>query len=656
MAYFDRNDLQLVVFFPVDKTVHVMAKNRVDFKNDEEGSVVVLWQTSDIEDDGKMVLKEMPYNGYIVFSGSLQKCRGFIKQIKEEVLPECQEKETSTLVESMRKLSEEMRKSGKRGSSLKLKRVLEEENDDGSRKKTKKSQRSKPETTSTGSTAKTGPSRATKLNDLKLKELEAFAGIAVNKTPVNSPQKSPVSETPAKSPQRKPVNKTPVKAPRRTPVKSLQRKPVNKTPVKSPQRKPVNKSPVKSPQRKPVNKTPVKSPQREQVNKTPVKSPQREQVNKTPVKSLQRKPVNKTPVKSPQREQVNKTPVKSPQRKPVNKTPVKSPQRKPVNKTPVKSPQRKPFNKTPVKSPQRKPVNKTPVKAPRRTPVKSQKKTQFKSPSKNLDMPPAVETSFIIGQGLGILNEDTSINFDVDNGMETGNMLDPSFPEYGYNASNSTPCFQTSTTQGSSNFSIPSDPSPMDNLTGYYRGLNYDQQCQILSFLNVLTNTLQNYTYGTNYAPVLETPGPSSDPSSSQDATPSVETPTIKEPRLLPLIHDENNTFGDVLVNPSQLRTAEMKALTTSTSKNGGIYLLNKVVEIVFKKEELRTSKGVKGLDQHKLEAIQEYMHTKCRTLQLEPVPPKLFNKTIQNKIGNIRHESKGKTRLVGKKDATKSS
>ena len=74
---------------------------------------------------------------------------------------------------------------------------------------------------------------------------------------------------------------------------------------------------------------------------------------------------------------------------------------------------------------------------------------------------------------------------------------------------------------------------------------------------------------------------------------------------MLPFISDENNTFGDVLVNPSQLRIAEMKALTTSTAKNGGIYLLNKVVEMVFKKEELLTSKGVKGLDQHKLEAIQ---------------------------------------------------
>jgi hypothetical protein len=69
MALFDKSDLHFVVFFPVDKTAHIMAKNRVEFK-DDEGSVVVMWQTSDLEDDGKMVLKEMPYNGHVVFSGS----------------------------------------------------------------------------------------------------------------------------------------------------------------------------------------------------------------------------------------------------------------------------------------------------------------------------------------------------------------------------------------------------------------------------------------------------------------------------------------------------------------------------------------------------------------------------------------------------------
>ena len=48
-------------------------------------------------------------------------------------------------------------------------------------------------------------------------------------------------------------------------------------------------------------------------------------------------------------------------------------------------------------------------------------------------------------------------------------------------------------------------------------------------------------------------------------------------------------------------------------------------------------------------------MHSKCKKLQLEPVPPKMFSKTIQNKMGNKRHESKGKTKLVGKKVAAES-
>ena len=42
-------------------------------------------------------------------------------------------------------------------------------------------------------------------------------------------------------------------------------------------------------------------------------------------------------------------------------------------------------------------------------------------------------------------------------------------------------------------------------------------------------------------------------------------------------------------------------------------------------------------------------MHSKCKKLQLDPVPPKMFNKTIQNKMGNIRYESKRKTKLVAK-------
>lgn len=67
MAFFYKSDLQFVAFFPVDNTVHVMAKSRVEFQNDEDGSVVVIWQISNIGDGGRMIIKEMPYDRFIVF-------------------------------------------------------------------------------------------------------------------------------------------------------------------------------------------------------------------------------------------------------------------------------------------------------------------------------------------------------------------------------------------------------------------------------------------------------------------------------------------------------------------------------------------------------------------------------------------------------------
>jgi hypothetical protein len=145
-------------------------------------------------------------------------------------------------------------------------------------------------------------------------------------------------------------------------------------------------------------------------------------------------------------------------------------------------------------------------------------------------------------------------------------MPDPSFPEYGYNAA---ACVQPETTPGNSNFEIS---PPVDNLigmyicvcncnhasicykiltvnnfllldglsniylhflTGYYRGMTYEQQSQILTFLHMLTNTLQSYTNpmstsGSSYTPAtnLGTPG---GPQWSQNAVPTVESPPVKE-------------------------------------------------------------------------------------------------------------------------------
>jgi hypothetical protein len=47
------------------------------------------------------------------------------------------------------------------------------------------------------------------------------------------------------------------------------------------------------------------------------------------------------------------------------------------------------------------------------------------------------------------------------------------------------------------------------------------------------------------------------------------------------------------------------------------------------------------------LSSLSEYMHSKCKKLNLDPVLPEIFNKTTQNKIENVRHESKGKATLV---------
>ena len=45
--------------------------------------------------------------------------------------------------------------------------------------------------------------------------------------------------------------------------------------------------------------------------------------------------------------------------------------------------------------------------------------------------------------------------------------------------------------------------------------------------------------------------------------------------------------------------------MIVQTSKNPAAYLLNKIAEMVYTKEELLQSKGVKGLERHKMEALK---------------------------------------------------
>lgn len=161
----------------------------------------------------------------------------------------------------MRNLSEEMRKSGKRGSSLKLKKGLEEEKDSSS-KKARKSNKILSKPTSTP-VHQSKPSASRKLSELKLKELEAFAGI-------QSQQKSPAKPLSQKTPS-KSLQKTPSKSPQKTPSKTLQKSSVKSLPQKSPS-KSLQKTPSKS-----LQKTQSKS-----LQKTPSK------FQKTPCKSLQK--------------------------------------------------------------------------------------------------------------------------------------------------------------------------------------------------------------------------------------------------------------------------------------------------------------------------------------------------------------------------------
>ncbi|XP_069103954.1 uncharacterized protein [Argopecten irradians] len=95
--------------------------------------------------------------------------------------------------------------------------------------------------------------------------------------------------------------------------------------------------------------------------------------------------------------------------------------------------------------------------------------------------------------------------------------------------------------------------------------------------------------------------------------------------RQVPLVTDADGIYNDVLINPTKIRAAEMKALA----------------DLLFTKEELMAAHGVKGLDDHKLEALKEYMYVRCTALKLDQVQPKTLMTTIQNKIGNLRKKGK---------------
>jgi hypothetical protein len=70
----------------------------------------------------------------------------------------------------------------------------------------------------------------------------------------------------------------------------------------------------------------------------------------------------------------------------------------------------------------------------------------------------------------------------------------------------------------------------------------------------------------------------------------------------VPLIIDPESIFKDIMVNPMKLLGVEARAMT---SPNPSVFLLNKLVDLLFTKEELVSSKGVKGLGNHRIAVLQ---------------------------------------------------
>ncbi|XP_041092920.1 uncharacterized protein LOC121305378 [Polyodon spathula] len=111
-----------------------------------------------------------------------------------------------------------------------------------------------------------------------------------------------------------------------------------------------------------------------------------------------------------------------------------------------------------------------------------------------------------------------------------------------------------------------------------------------------------------------------------------------------PLMAGRSDLLGSVLVNPGQLREAVKKAVQFH-SKEGQRYLLNKLLGMVFSKEELAQAEGVKdfskALDPRKQEAIKEFLHATAVQYGMEELLQGEYRKVVQNKMGNSRRDLK---------------
>lgn len=202
-------------------------------------------------------------------------------------------------------------------------------------------------------------------------------------------------------------------------------------------------------------------------------------------------------------------------------------------------------------------------------------------------------------------------------------------PEYGYNVDSR--MLETSDCRPS---------PPFQGLINYYNQLDHNAQVTVFGFLNVLVTELQGVTYGHSSSDSSSTLMNAQQQSLNFQQQPTGES----DQRKIPLLRDDHGTYDDILVNPSRLRQAESKALV---AKSPAAYLLNKVLDLIFTEQELAASKGVRSLDAHKMEAVNEYIHAWTTKMNVENMNAKSQTSLIQNKIGNLRFHRKKKAGAV---------
>lgn len=69
-SLYSKEDPYFLVYFSVDKSIHLLPKKRISFEDESELSVKVHFETSNLQDDGTEVIEDLPYDGKIFFSGS----------------------------------------------------------------------------------------------------------------------------------------------------------------------------------------------------------------------------------------------------------------------------------------------------------------------------------------------------------------------------------------------------------------------------------------------------------------------------------------------------------------------------------------------------------------------------------------------------------